>query len=505
MTDRGPQSPREHLSALLSLVPRAIRAAWVGGIVLPIGLGLTIVWALSTPHLYRSETVIAYEHGVRSGALGTTEGDSPREVATRLREMLTSRQRLERVIKEMNLYHATVDRHSMAEAIDEMSKHVTLSGREGYTFRVSFDGTGRELAQRVLEQLVKGVIDDDAQRRVREVEETKGFLDAERKHADDDLKTKESALAGFLTKHPQLAAEVGGNGATMGGVIRAADRDRIPPAASGDVAALELQAAQLEEALVAAGSRPPVAPGLVAPGDPGLIAARDRAQVELQAAQKDLTEKQAHYTNEHPDVKAALSRLALAEVALRRAASTLEADRVAAGPAGTAGAVPPSPEDTSPVTSRTAALRHALAAVHSQIGALRSRGATRTELPVGPTSVVAIDTEWTRLNRDVSAAREQQGQLESKQFQAQLMATLVSGGQGGRLTVVDPAFRPMRPITGGRFKIALVGMGASVVLSLLTIVVFAAFDDRLYDSRDLHRLVKDGIVVVIPKLTGKSG
>ena len=502
MTEPAPQSPREHLSALLSLVPRAIRAAWVGGIALPIGLGLTIVWALSTPYLYRSETVVAYEHGVRSGALGSNEGDGPREIGTRLREMLTSRQRLERVIKEQNLYHSTVERHSMAEAIDEISKHITITGREGYTYRVAFDGTGRDLAQRVLDSLVKGVIDDDAQRRIREVEETKNFLDVERRHADEDLKAKESALAGFLTRHPQLAAEVGGSGATMGGVIRAART----PAPSGDVAALELQAAQLEEALVAAGARPTVVPGTVSPGDPALIAARDRAQAELQAAQKDLTEKQSHFTNEHPDVKAALSRLTQAEVGLRRANAALEADRVAASTAsaGSNGGAAP-PEDTGPVTSRTAALRHALAAVRSQIGALRSRDSMHTELPVTSSSVVAIDTEWTRLNREVSAAREQQGQLESKQFQAQLMATLVSGGQGGRLAIVDPAFRPMKPITGGRFKIALVGMAASVVLSLLTIVVFAAFDDRLYDSRDIHQIVKDGIVVVIPKLTGKSG
>ena len=96
-------------------------------------------------------------------------------------------------------------------------------------------------------------------------------------------------------------------------------------------------------------------------------------------------------------------------------------------------------------------------------------------------------------------------QLQGKQFQAELMATLAGGGQGGRLVVIDPPFRPVRPITGGRFKIAGVGLAASIVLSLLTIVLFAAFDDRLYGDRDINRIVKDGIVVVIPKLTGKIG
>lgn len=496
-------SPREHLSALLSVAPRAIRAIWIGGIALAIGLGGTIAWTLSTAHLYRSEAVIAFEHGVRTGSIGSSEHDSPREIFARLNDMLRSRQRLERVIEELNLYRQIAERQGQGAAVDEMRKHLVLNGREEYAYRVWYDANGRELAQRVLETLIKGVIDEDAQRRIREAEETKRFLDVERRHSDEDLKVRETALAGFLTKHPQLAAEVGGSGASAGGMIRAADRDRVVPAASGEIASLELQAAQLEESLAAAGVRVLI-PGGPNLGDPALIGARTRAQTELQAAQRDLTEKQAHFTNEHPDVKAALRHVSVAEVALHRAEAALEADRAANPPAAPAPA-PSSGDEDSQGSSRTAALKHALAAVRSQIGAVRNRGSTRSEVPQQVSSVVAIDTEWTRLNRDVSEARERQMQLEGKQFQAELMATLAGGGQGGRLVVIDPPFRPVHPITGGRFKIAAVGLAASMVLSLLTIILFAAFDDRLYGERDVHRIVKDGIVVVVPRLTGKSG
>ena len=141
----------------------------------------------------------------------------------------------------------------MGEAIDEMKKHVLISSREDMAYRVSFDAAGRELAQRGLELLVNGVVDEDAQRRIHEADETKRFLDVERKHADDDLKTKESALAGFLAAHPRLRARGGGDG----GVGRRRD-PRAPSRArrtssSSEVAQLELQAAQIEEALAAAG------------------------------------------------------------------------------------------------------------------------------------------------------------------------------------------------------------------------------------------------------------
>ena len=144
--------------------------------------------------------------------------------------------------------------------------------------------------------------------------------------------------------------------------------------------------------------------------------------------------------------------------------------------------------------------------MRQQIASLKSRSVPHVDEPKGSgTSSVAIDTEWTRLNRAWSEARERQMQIEGRQFQAELMATLAAGGQGGRLVVIDPPFRPVKPITGGRFKIALVGLLGSVFLSLLTVVLFAAFDDRLYGERDVQRVVRDGIVVVIPKLAGKSG
>jgi len=132
---------------------------------------------------------------------------------------------------------------------------------------------------------------------------------------------------------------------------------------------------------------------------------------------------------------------------------------------------------------------------------VRSRGAPRSETPKTSGSLVAIDTEWTRLNRDVSEAKERQNQLEMKQFQAQLAATLILGGLGGQLIVADPPFRPMRPVAGQRMKIAMFGAAASFMLALLVIGLFAAFDDRLYAARDIESFVEDGIIVVIPKVT----
>jgi hypothetical protein len=486
-------SPREHVAALASLVPRMTRSAWVGGIALAVGLVATAVWALSTSRLYRSEAVLLYERGVQSSQVGSSgESDSPRQVGLRIQDMMTSRQRLESAVREMKLYPGIVNERSVVDAIDEMRKHVSVNIREGYAFKIAYDADTREQAQKVLDRLAKGVVEDDGKRRIREAEDTKKFLDTERAHADETLKAKEAALGSFLAQHPQLAAET----ASAGGVIRAQERNNAP-ATQSEVASLELQAAQLEQALVEAGQKPTASGSVGDLIDPNVAAARLRAQTELLAAQKDLADKQARYTNEHPDVKAALRRVGSAEAAVRHAEA--------------AAANPPAPKPVAiaaPIddgsAGKVAALRHALSAVRSQIGAVRGRAAPKADMPKETHTMVAIDTEWTRLSREVAEAHERQSTLEAKQFQATLMATLAGTGQAGRIVIADPPFRPTRPIAGGRFKIALVGGIASIVLAILSLLAMAAFDDRLYVARDVERIMSNSIVIAIPRLPEKA-
>ena len=206
-------SPRFDLFA--SIAPRFLRGAWAGAIALAVGLAATAGAAISTTRLYRSEAVLVFERGVQAG-IGQ-DGDSSRGVTGRLNEMLNSRQRLESLIKEMKLYKRVLDQRGQVEAVEEMRRRIKLSNREGYTYRVSYDGESRDLAKDVLTRLTTSVVEEDNKRRNQEAEEARRFLDAERKQADEDLKQKEKGLAEFLIKHPQLAAEAGA--ATTGGLI----------------------------------------------------------------------------------------------------------------------------------------------------------------------------------------------------------------------------------------------------------------------------------------------
>lgn len=478
-------SSGDGFSGLVAFLPRALRAIWVGVFIFFLGLCGTAVWALLTVRQYRSETVIMYEPPIVEGS--DSQHESPRQIGLQLQDMITSRQRLEEVIKEMNLYPELVEKRGLVEATTDMKARLTVAVREGYAYRVSFTADSRDLAQKVLARLAKKVIDDDKHRRRQETEKANLFLKAERKRADEDLKAREAALSTFLVKHPALAMEQ----ASPGGTIRATDRERSS-SSSAEIASLEIQSAQVESSLTSPVNRDAPAARV--------DRAVETARADLQATQRDLSEKQSRFTDEHPDVKTAIVRAKEAQAALRQAEAATTSTRV-----GSSDTPRSEPAQGGDEAVRKATLRRALGAIRSQISALRGRDAPRGDVPRGAGPIVAVDGEWARLSRAVADAGQRQRQLEGRQFQIELMAILAAENQAGGLAITDPAFRPGRPFTGGRFKIVLSGVAGSLVLALIAIVVAGSLDRRVYDQRDVMRAVNVDLVVVVPRLTGKVG
>ena len=192
----------------------------------------------------------------------------------------------------------------MGEAIDEMKKHVLISSREDMAYRVSFDAPGRELAQRVLELA--------GQRRGRRRcaapgprgrgdQALPGRRAQARRRRPEDQGERARRVPG---RAPGLRARGGGHG----GVGRRRDpRARAHTRRAGVVLGRGRATGAAGGADRGGAGRRRRARRCHRAGrrDPPLVAARERARAELQPAQRALTEKQAMFTNEHPDVKAA--------------------------------------------------------------------------------------------------------------------------------------------------------------------------------------------------------
>jgi len=150
----------------------------------------------------------------------------------------------------------------------------------------------------------------------------------------------------------------------------------------------------------------------------------------------------------------------------------------ASAPAAPVAAAPPS-EPAAPTTSAAPAPRVARAPAARAPAQAAAPAAPRTD------TLVELETDWLRLTRAVTEARQRLDQIEAQLFRADIEVNSESGGHGVQVSVIDPAFLPQRPVPPGTVTLGLIFLSAAAVLGALLMLVRATLDDRVFDARDL--------------------
>ena len=468
----GHEPPRiasDNLEPVLRLARRTLRFWPAAMLVLVLGVAATVAVVKMRPRQYRSEAVLHYREGMQ---WNPNEGYSARRMGQRLKETLLARTQLAKIIEELGLYPKLVSAGRTSEAVNAMLLATSFKLGDGEIFVISHTADTPEEAQRVTARLTAVLIDENTTFRSSQAVVTREFLEAERKRNEADLAAKEAEHFRFLAKHPEFLQEQG----SSGGALRA----RAKPADDGTaIAALRREELRLRSQLASPGR---------APVDPA-VGARD-AEAKLKAAQQNLATLRASYTDEHPDVRSAAARVQAAETAYRRASAALEAS-------GTAGASPD--------------LQAQLTLVQQEIASALQRSSppdARDPLAASSdsaTRVVALETEWTRLNREVAEARERLAQLDSKQFTASMTLSTLMSGQAGRIVVIDPAFLPAGPVGMSDTRLFLMGLALTLLLSVGLATALSLLDDRIRDRVDVERLGLAPLLVEVSETASGGG
>ena len=481
--DNATQDPElgEQLARLRAFLKRTLRF-WPSVLITLLvgGVAFGVFSYLRQPK-YRSETVILYVE--RRTADDEARGETARQaVSVRLRELLFARPNLERVIKQFDLYPEIRKSYGMVDAVEELKKDAEFRAPGGDTFSITFQGTSPTQAQRVTAELARLVIEGDSNLRKSQARVALDFLAGERKSRETALREEEEKLASFMAKHPRFALDA--TPLANGAAIRASMGDVAPaqPAARQTwVGPSRATPGGSSGALSSVTAARPASPG----GDPE----ESRARAALAAAREDLTEKMAHYTPAHPDVRAAeaavqraTERLAAIQSAPRPSAA---AEPVAAEPKPASGAAAEAPRSPAPVA-------RAATPVTPKVVAPATAGAD------GNQNLVDLETQWLQLTRSVTEARQRQDQIEAQLFRADIQVSSESGGHGAQVNVIDPAFLPLRPLPPGRTTVAMIFLLASLVLGCSIAVLRAATDERLFDAADAAGLTE--VLAEIPRV-----
>ncbi len=474
-------TPRAFLRRIFQVLRRS-RRFWPALVVaasLGIAAGAFVPRIL--PPVYQSETVLTFKEIVQTHSLlGTrqTRMETRRQRNARLREMVLSRSNLESIISEFSLYPSTVEKHSIVDAVEDMRHDTRCRVGEADSFAIKFQGDEPELVHQVTKRLADSLIEQTANYSAERATSTQKFLETQLDTTTADLQSQEEQLAIFLAAHPEFALDDRATGAGAAGAsIRAAEqRARTTPQSGLEM--LESQAARLRRQLRArsvSGGSPVTAPT-------ASLSAEDQRRVnvatrQLERARENLNQKQARYTDRHPDVTRGQAEVKSATAKLATTRAQAKAVVVTASGA------------TSDLQAEQTLLRHRLAAVEAAV--VRAKKAGDAEEALSETraaSIVSLETEWTGLNREVAAVRERHEEVRWRLFQASIVARVESVGGGSQMVIIDPAYVPQRPIKRGTKRVAAAAFILVSMLGGLLALGLALLDDRVYDEDDLRRL-----------------
>lgn len=486
-----PVTPRDQLQRVLDLGRKTARYWWLIALFAVVGGGLSLVFALTRPRAYQSWATLFYQERIQSQLLSPgREEIAQRNIGDRYRELLLSRHQLDQIIVDPALDPYPQERDPEVK-IEKLRLAVRLEAHGANVFRIVFTDSDPDRAKRVTDKLTKMLQDKDEALRNEQAAATVAFVTDQQESAREELKKRETAYTEFLAKHPEFVQDANSATAQEGASIRAI---RTPKAVPGNskLYALERQRQRIQASLDA----PPGVqlPSVPVPRSPERIqaeAAVQDAQRELNAAKRELEDALTKYTDIHPTVLKAKERVETATQRLRQREA----------------AVPPDVEPVVRVTTAEdrARMQKDLQQIEAQIAAEQSKSGKPADPNTDATTswVVKLEGEHNELRRAVAEQRERVQSLADSAFRAQMDANQKLAEQGGRLAIVDPAFKPARPSGPGKTIFLLAGMVLFLTLGLSLAIGLAVIDDRLYRRADLDRL---GVAVlsVIPPLIGRK-
>jgi uncharacterized protein involved in exopolysaccharide biosynthesis len=485
-----PITPRDQVQRLLDLGRKTGRYWWLIAVFAVVGGGLSLAFAMTRPRAYQSWSILFYQERIQSQLLSPgREEQAQRNIGDRYRELLLARHQLDQIIVDPALDPFPQEKDPDIK-IDKLRLGIRLEAHGANVFHIVFTDSDPERAKRVTDKLTKMLQDKDESLRNEQAAATVAFVTDQQENAREELKKREKAYTEFLAKHPEFVQDA--NSTTSEGASIRSLRTNKQPVVAGNtrLVTLERQRARIQATLDAPpGAAIPVPP---APRTPERIAAEaavQDAQRELTAAKRELEDTLGKYTDIHPAVVKARERVDAATLRLRQREAAL----------------PPEAEPVVRINTEEdrAKLQRELQQIEAQIAVEQSKtGKPADNTPATDTTswVVRLESEHSELRRAVTEQRERVQSLADSAFRAQMDANEKLAEQGGRLAVIDPAFKPARPSGPGKTIFLAAGMILFLTLGLSLAVGLAVIDDRLYRRADLDRLGVTVLAVIPPAI-----
>ena len=493
MNNPGTNNPQRLLNTH-DFLEIGLRRKWY--IIVPLVVSIPISFGVYKfiPKVYRATTLIlAQPQSVPANYVQPSITDTVINRLNTISQETMSRTRLEKVIREFNLYADLRKEVSMEERVETMRKAIEVKVQEekrertGNSFTISFEGEEPKTVMMVTNKLASLVIEENSKVRELQAGGTSEFINKELLTMEDRLKRKEQEIRVFKERHMgQLPQQLDANLRileqlqqqlrTMSEKIRAAkDRTIIFQGQLEQLMKLEPQGDSLQEAL----------------NNPRILEDPVR---QLNVLKRELASMQTRLKETHPDVIDLKKKIAMVE------------SQVEGRPDGEGIVVKNlTPPRLDPDTERfyrqlteqyNSALLEAKRLTEEEKGLKEQMNLYQSRIEDTPKREQGL----VLLTRDYDLLKTNYQSLLDKNIQAQMAGNLERKQKGEQFKILDLAVLPEKPIRPNRNKILLIGGVLGIVLGIGLTWFRESLDQSFRTVSDLEEDLGIPVLATIPNL-----
>jgi succinoglycan biosynthesis transport protein ExoP len=466
---------------------------------IPLFLGWAVVWGASwvlAPR-YQSSTLILVEQPTMPKDYVTPNvNDDLQDRLQSITQQILSRTRLVHIIEQLDPYGSEHTKRSPDEQVDRMRKDINIElvrdiHNQITAFNVYYTSGNPYTAQRVTSELTNLFINENLEVRQQQSEDTTKFLENQLEAARKTLSDQEDKIRQFKAQHVgEMPGQLASNLQILGGLqSQLQNQEDALNAAKQQRVYLQTLADQYRtmQSSVKTGDGAPV-------GLPAL-------DQELDKLKSQLAELSSHYTDRHPDVRKVKEQIARTEKMRDQLLANLKnkpADSPAAGGENASAASQTSdPQLQSQIRSNQVEIsnhEHAIVTLNAQIEGYQGR--------LGQEPI--REEQLADLTRGYEQSKANYDDLLKKKNESKMATSMELLQQGERFRIVDPPSFPERPEFPNRLKFCGMGLGIGLALGLLVAGAFEMMDDRMYDAKDIKKLLPAEVIGEIPAIVNPA-
>ncbi len=457
---------------------------------------LVALYGLYLPNLYRSSVSIYLEsQRVPEDYVRSTITTNMESRIRTIKQQLTSRTKLLKVINDLDLYSEDVQKQAVNEVLvskmrDDLEIEVT-NQRDLNFFMVHYTHTDPTKAMQGVSRLVSLFIEESLKIREDQAVGTTRFLEDELESVKKKLEKQEAIIQSFKKQHiGELPDQLDSN-------LRMLDNLNLQLQENMEsLREVESRVILIEQEIFKFAGQiqlPSVtAAGSVTSGSNllGLLQQRD-------ALRQEISRLESVYTQRHPDLISAKNALAKTEGQIHTGQKNLNSQ-------------PKTPSAISPVRA-SAQFAPELNNLIRQLNVNKPRLAAllgedkdiRARILMYQARVEAApkrEQQLLTLTRDYDNTRQNYQDLLGKKLEAQLSQNLEKRQEGERFRVLDPANLPEKPHRPNRIKIILLGIVGGLGLGTGLVFLLESLFPAFHSLKSLQSNLDIPIIMAIPEI-----